>query len=119
LQQSPISKNKSTKILKIKQKQYVLKNKEPVFFEPRTIEILRRSLIKQVKKKKIKLKWKCNVNPDSPVTRKGRGTRMGTGKGTIRTWIYKTLPNNNILEIKKNKLIKPFSLLTKTVKANA
>jgi len=66
---------------------------EPAIFEPRLVEILRRTVSKIIKKAKKRYKtdakWRCNINPNQPSTRKGRGTRMGTGKGGIRTWVYK------------------------------
>jgi len=69
--------------------------KEPVVIEPRLIEVLRRIIAKITKKAKkiyhIDPKWVFAINPNQSITRKGRGTRMGTGKGVIRTWVYKAI----------------------------
>lgn len=122
IQKSSLKQNAIKKMIFLtKRKFFTLTLKEPAIFEPRLIEIFRRTMSKMIKKTKKRYKtdakWRCNVNPNQSSTRKGRGTRMGTGKGGIRTWIYKASIGQPLLSLKKTCVVRqPHTLLQKIKK---
>lgn len=63
-----------------------LKALDPVFLGPKQLEIARRFITRQISrtKKNLALPLLIRSKPTRPITRKGRGVRMGKGKGVVK-----------------------------------
>jgi len=89
------------------------------------IESFRRTITSNTKRK-VKI-W-IRIFPDTPITFKGIGMRMGKGKGQVKYWVAKIEKGNILFELNGQNLnliyksvkkaIKKLSLKTKIVRLN-
>ena len=75
---------------------YAIRACECTRLTPNTIEAVRRTLTRFLKRRgKI---WVC-IYPDIAVTEKPLEMRMGKGKGSISSWIFRVKAGQNLFEI--------------------
>ncbi len=76
--------------------EYGLQALEPGWITSRQIEAIRRSIVRQMKRRG---KYWVRIFPDKPVTAKPAETRMGKGKGSVDHWVAVVKPGRVIFEI--------------------
>lgn len=75
---------------------YGLKCCESAIISAKTIEAVRRSIRRELKR--VGFVW-IRIFPDKPVTRKPAEVRMGKGKGNLSFWICKLRPGQIVYEM--------------------
>ena len=76
--------------------EYGLQALEPGWITSRQIEAIRRSIVRQMRRRG---KYWVRIFPDKPVTAKPAETRMGKGKGSVDHWVAVVKPGRVIFEI--------------------
>ena len=76
--------------------EYGLQALEPGWITSRQIEAIRRSIVRQMRRRG---KYWVRIFPDKPVTAKPAETRMGKGKGSVDHWVAVVKPGRIIFEI--------------------
>jgi large subunit ribosomal protein L16 len=76
--------------------EYGLQALEPGWVTSRQIEAIRRSIVRQMRRRG---KYWVRIFPDKPVTAKPAETRMGKGKGSVDHWVAVVKPGRVIFEI--------------------
>ncbi len=76
--------------------EYGLQALEPGWVTSRQIEAIRRSIVRQMRRRG---KYWVRIFPDKPVTAKPAETRMGKGKGSVDHWVAVVKPGRIIFEI--------------------
>lgn len=76
--------------------EYGLQALEPGWITSRQIEAIRRSIVRQMKRRG---KYWIRIFPDKPVTAKPAETRMGKGKGSVDHWVAVVKPGRVIFEV--------------------
>ncbi len=76
--------------------EYGLQALEPGWISSRQIEAIRRSIVRQMKRRG---KYWIRIFPDKPVTAKPAETRMGKGKGAVDHWVAVVKPGRVIFEV--------------------
>ncbi|HRN68006.1 MAG TPA: 50S ribosomal protein L16 [Promineifilum sp.] len=76
--------------------EYGLQALEPGWITSRQIEAIRRSIVRQMRRRG---KYWIRIFPDKPVTAKPAETRMGKGKGSVDHWVAVVKPGRIIFEI--------------------
>ncbi len=76
--------------------EYGLQALEPGWITSRQIEAIRRSIVRQMRRRG---KYWIRIFPDKPVTAKPAETRMGKGKGSVDHWVAVVNPGRIIFEI--------------------
>ncbi len=76
--------------------EYGLQALEPGWVTSRQIEAIRRSIVRQMRRRG---KYWVRIFPDKPVTAKPAETRMGKGKGSVEHWVAVVKPGRIIFEI--------------------
>ena len=76
--------------------EYGLQALEPGWVTSRQIEAIRRSIVRQMRRRG---KYWIRIFPDKPVTAKPAETRMGKGKGSVDHWVAVVKPGRIIFEI--------------------
>jgi large subunit ribosomal protein L16 len=75
---------------------YGLQALEPGWITSRQIEAVRRSIVREMKRRgKV---W-IRIFPDKPVTAKPAETRMGKGKGSVDHWVAVVKPGRIMFEL--------------------
>ncbi|MEZ4519581.1 MAG: 50S ribosomal protein L16 [Chloroflexota bacterium] len=69
---------------------------EPGWITSRQIEAIRRSIVRQMRRRG---KYWIRIFPDKPVTAKPAETRMGKGKGSVDHWVAVVKPGRVIFEV--------------------
>ena len=75
---------------------FALKTLEPARITSKQLEAVKRVIIKKMKK--LGFLW-IKVFPQTPVTYKPSGIRMGKGKGSVDNWVAKVKPGQILYEI--------------------
>jgi large subunit ribosomal protein L16 len=78
------------------QGEYGLQALEPGWITSRQIEAIRRSIVRQMRRRG---KYWIRIFPDKPVTAKPAETRMGKGKGSVDHWVAVVKPGRVIFEV--------------------
>jgi large subunit ribosomal protein L16 len=76
--------------------EYGLQALEPGWITSRQIEAIRRSIVRQMRRRG---KYWIRIFPDKPVTAKPAETRMGKGKGSVDHWVAVVKPGRVIFEV--------------------
>lgn len=76
--------------------EYGLQALEPSWITSRQIEAVRRTVVRQMKRRG---KYWIRIFPDKPVTAKPAETRMGKGKGSVDHWVAVVKPGRILFEI--------------------
>ena len=76
--------------------EYGLQALEPGWITSRQIEAIRRSIVRQMRRRG---KYWIRIFPDKPVTAKPAETRMGKGKGSVDHWVAVVKPGRIIFEV--------------------
>ena len=76
--------------------EYGLQALEPSWITSRQIEAVRRTIVRQMKRRG---KYWIRIFPDKPVTAKPAETRMGKGKGSVDHWVAVVKPGRILFEI--------------------
>ena len=76
--------------------EYGLQALEPGWVTSRQIEAIRRSIVRQMRRRG---KYWVRIFPDKPVTAKPAETRMGKGKGSVDHWVAVVKPGRVIFEV--------------------
>ena len=76
--------------------EYGLQALEPGWITSRQIEAIRRSIVRQMRRRG---KYWIRIFPDKPVTAKPAETRMGKGKASVDHWVAVVKPGRIIFEI--------------------
>ncbi len=76
--------------------EYGLQALEPGWITSRQIEAIRRSIVRQMRRRG---KYWVRIFPDKPVTAKPAETRMGKGKGSVEHWVAVVKPGRVMFEI--------------------
>ena len=76
--------------------EYGLQALEPGWITSRQIEAIRRSIVRQMRRRG---KYWIRIFPDKPVTAKPAETRMGKGKGSVDHWVAVGKPGRIIFEV--------------------
>lgn len=76
--------------------EYGLQALEPGWISSRQIEAIRRSIVRQMRRRG---KYWIRIFPDKPVTAKPAETRMGKGKGAVDHWVAVVKPGRVIFEV--------------------
>lgn len=78
------------------QGEFGLQALEPGWITSRQIEAIRRSIVRQMRRRG---KYWIRIFPDKPVTAKPAETRMGKGKGSVDHWVAVVKPGRVIFEV--------------------
>ncbi len=73
-----------------------LQTLEPAWITSRQIEAVRRTIVRQLKRRG---KVYIRIFPDKPVTQKPAETRMGKGKGSVDRWVAVVKPGRIMFEV--------------------
>lgn len=73
-----------------------LQTLEPAWITSRQIEAVRRTIVRQLKRRG---KVYIRIFPDKPVTQKPAETRMGKGKGSVDHWVAVVKPGRVMFEV--------------------
>lgn len=73
-----------------------LQTLEPAWITSRQIEAVRRTIVRQLKRRG---KVYIRIFPDKPVTQKPAETRMGKGKGSVDHWVAVVKPGRIMFEV--------------------